>query len=264
MKKYLASILIANYNNAKFLDRSIQSCLNQSYKNLEILIHDDRSSDKSLSVLKKYKNKSIKFFQNKSKKSGISAIDAKNSYYKLIKIAKGHIIFLLDSDDYFKKNKVYEVIKIFKKKDKIDFIQNLPLLKSANGIKKKKNKNNILSFWPYLAPESCISFRRKFIDKFIKKNLVIEKKYNNVWLGFRLGIFAYFITKSFYSLNKNLTVYESHGESKKYNFLGYNWFIRRFNSYRYLNKISKNKIIFNYRIDYLVTKFIYSILKVIK
>jgi len=57
MHKYLVSVLILNYNNARFLDRSIKSCLNQSYKKLEILVFDDKSSDNSLSVLKKYKKK---------------------------------------------------------------------------------------------------------------------------------------------------------------------------------------------------------------
>ena len=82
-KNHLVSILIVNYNNAKYLDRSIKSCLNQKYKNLEILIFDDKSTDNSKTILKKYsKNKKIKFFFNKSKKKNIAAIDAKNSYYK--------------------------------------------------------------------------------------------------------------------------------------------------------------------------------------
>ena len=59
----LISILIINFNNAKFLTRAINSCLNQSYKNFEILIFDDKSTDKSQLILnefkKKKKNKSL-------------------------------------------------------------------------------------------------------------------------------------------------------------------------------------------------------------
>ena len=47
----LISILIINFNNAKFLTRAINSCLNQSYKNFEILIFDDKSTDKSQLIL---------------------------------------------------------------------------------------------------------------------------------------------------------------------------------------------------------------------
>ena len=46
MKKNLkASVLIANYNNQKFVDECIKSLKKQSYKNLEIIFHDDCSSD---------------------------------------------------------------------------------------------------------------------------------------------------------------------------------------------------------------------------
>ena len=46
-KNHLVSILIVNYNNAKYLKRAINSCLNQTYKNIEILIYDDKSIDGS-------------------------------------------------------------------------------------------------------------------------------------------------------------------------------------------------------------------------
>ena len=56
MKKQntLISILIINYNNHNLLKRSIESCLSQSYKNIEILIFDDQSNDNSPNVLKKF------------------------------------------------------------------------------------------------------------------------------------------------------------------------------------------------------------------
>tara|TARA_B100000700_G_C14509147_1_gene607734 strand:+ start:246 stop:527 length:282 start_codon:yes stop_codon:yes gene_type:complete len=69
IKKNLVSILIINYNNEKYLDRAIKSCINQTYKNLEILIYDDKSTDGSKFLLNKYsKHKKIKYFINKSKK----------------------------------------------------------------------------------------------------------------------------------------------------------------------------------------------------
>jgi len=71
MKKQntLVSILIINYNNAKLIKRSVNSCLKQSYKNFEILIYDDRSTDKSKQILKKFaRNKKIKIFFNKDAK----------------------------------------------------------------------------------------------------------------------------------------------------------------------------------------------------
>ena len=261
--KSFVSILIINYNNAKFLNRSILSCLNQTYKNIEILVFDDKSVDGSKNLLKKYdKNKKIKYFINKSNKLNVPALDAKNSYYNLINKCKGEIIFLLDSDDYFTKNKVFEIIKKFNSDKKINFIQDMPAIK-LNKHKKvlKKNKNSLLSFWPYLAPESCISFRKKFIKKFMKANRLLENKYPDVWLGFRLGIFSYYIENSFHSFNENLTIYKSYGESKKYPLFGKNWFKRRLCSYKYLNSVSLGKYSFVFNLDYIITKIIFVILK---
>ena len=261
--KNLVSILIINYNNAKFLDRAISSCLSQTYNNLEILIFDDNSEDGSKNVLKKYnKNKKIKYFFNKKKKVNIAAIDAKNSYYNLISRCKGEFIFLLDSDDYFLKNKIFKIVKIYKTENKINFIQNLPkIFFNKNKSILKKNENNFLSFWPYLAPASCISFRKKFINKFIKSNLSLENKYSDVWLDFRLGVFSYFIDNSFFSFNENLTIYQPYGESKKYPTFSKNWFRRRLDSYKYLNQISKGKFNFKFNFDFILKNIIYKILK---
>ena len=57
MKKQntLVSILIINYNNEKFVSRAINSCLTQNYKNIEILIHDDKSMDDSITQINKFK-----------------------------------------------------------------------------------------------------------------------------------------------------------------------------------------------------------------
>ena len=240
MKKkiFLISILIINYNNSKLVKRAIKSCLLQTYKNIEILVFDDGSTDSSVKEIKKIKkNNKIKFFENINinKKTKIAAFDAKNGYYFLIKKSKGNIICLLDSDDYFDKSKISIVVDQFKQFKKANFLQNLPNLKNNQN-------NSLLSFWPYLAPESCISFRKNF----------------------RLGAYAFFIDKSFLFYKKKLTHYSSHGESKKYPFFGYNWLERRMNSFEYLYLISKKKLYFKLNPDYLVTFIIIKIYKFFK
>ena len=60
------SVLIANYNNQYYLKECIESIKNQTYKNIEIIFHDDFSSDDSIKNVSKYKN--IKIIKNKKKK----------------------------------------------------------------------------------------------------------------------------------------------------------------------------------------------------
>ena len=103
MKKQntLVSILIINYNNEKFVSRAVNSCLIQSYNNIEILIHDDNSEDNSINEINKFRNnKKVKILINKSQKKNIASFDAMNGYLQLFNKSKGKIICLLDSDDF--------------------------------------------------------------------------------------------------------------------------------------------------------------------
>ena len=114
----LVSILIANYNNEKFLSRSINSCLNQTYTNFEIIIFDDKSTDNSKSILQNYeKNDKIKIFFNDQKKKNVPALDAANSYFNAFKKSNGSIISLLDSDDYFDNNKILKIVEFLREEE---------------------------------------------------------------------------------------------------------------------------------------------------
>jgi len=265
MKKQntLVSILIINYNNEKLISRAINSCLAQNYNNIEILIYDDKSTDNFIYRIKKFlKNKKIHFFVNKGKKKKVASFDAMNGYLNLFKKSKGSIICLLDSDDFYHRNKIKTIVQYFRKNCDKEFLQNLPIIRLKNKLLYKKNKNNFLSFWPYLAPESCISFKRNFMNSFIKTNKSLCNKHNLLWLGFRLGVYAYFFRKSFGSIDKHLTYYESLGQSKFFLFMNASWFIRRKQSFDYLSQILRKKKYFSKNLDYIITKFICKILKI--
>ena len=66
-KNVLVSILVNNFNNEKYLDKCINSCIKQTYKNIELIIFDDKSTDRSKNILKKYKNNKINIIFNKKK-----------------------------------------------------------------------------------------------------------------------------------------------------------------------------------------------------
>jgi len=87
----IATILIANYNNSKYIDQCLESAINQNYKKIEIIVVDDNSSDNSLEVLNKYTSK-IKLIKKKHK-TGLGFFDQMSSYYEAFKESKGEIIF---------------------------------------------------------------------------------------------------------------------------------------------------------------------------
>ena len=105
-KDISVSILINNYNNESFIKKCVQSCLNQSYKNIEIIIFDDVSFDKSKKYIKSIKNEKVKKIFNKKKYFKSGRLNQLNAIKKSFIKSKGEIIFLLDGDDAFLKNKV--------------------------------------------------------------------------------------------------------------------------------------------------------------
>jgi glycosyltransferase involved in cell wall biosynthesis len=252
MNQPLVSILIANYNNKDLLERSINSCKNQSYPNKEIIVFDDFSDDGSQEILKKIKN--IKVIFN-NKKSGIPYLDAMNAYIKMFKKSKGKYIFLLDSDDFFNKNKLRIVIKNFTDK-KVKFIQDLSLIRNQNSIFFKEN-NFFLSRFPYFSSQSSLSVERIFFKNFLNFNKN-KNKFINVWLDFRLCAYAFFKEKNFFFLKNKLTTYDqslSSNQSKKYTFLSSNWVKRRYYSHLYINHLLNEKFFFS--LDFFITKVIY-------
>jgi teichuronic acid biosynthesis glycosyltransferase TuaG len=98
----LISIITPNYNSENYIEETLQSIIAQSYKNWELLIVDDCSTDKSLDIIEKYAlgDKRIKIFRLKEN-SG--AAIARN---KAIEEANGSFIAFLDSDDLWMPEKL--------------------------------------------------------------------------------------------------------------------------------------------------------------
>jgi len=102
MEDIYFSVVIPLYNKEKHIRRAIDSVLNQSYQNFEIIIVDDGSTDKGASRVREYSDDRINLISQKNQ--GVSA--ARN---KGIKAAKYEYIGLLDADDAWKKNFLKEI-----------------------------------------------------------------------------------------------------------------------------------------------------------
>ncbi len=95
------SVITITYNSAQTVEQTIQSVLNQSYKNVEYIVVDGESTDATLSIIEKYKNKISNIISEKD--NGL--YDALN---KGIALATGDIIGILHSDDFFVDNNVLQ------------------------------------------------------------------------------------------------------------------------------------------------------------
>ena len=111
----LVSIITVVLNNKKFLQQSINSVLNQSYKNYELIIIDGKSTDGTLDILKKNDSKIDYWISEKDK--GIY-----HAMNKGIKLSRGSLISILNSDDVFYKNALKIAINYFNRYKNIDFL----------------------------------------------------------------------------------------------------------------------------------------------
>lgn len=256
MKKNSVSILITNYNKDKFLKRSIKSCISQNFLNKEIIVFDDCSNDNSKKILNSFKRRNFKVLYNKKKKYLSGPLNQLNGIQKIFSISKGNFIFLLDSDDFFRKNKIEYILKKFTKDKNINFIQDKPLYNKDNQIPKLKKKKHTFSIWPSFYPTSCIAIRREFFKKFLNNSA--NSKFQNLEIDARLCIYA-FVMNEFRIINKSLTIYnyDQNGITSKYKKFSFNWWKKREEAFDFMHLIMKKKNMdFIPGFDYLLTKII--------
>jgi glycosyltransferase involved in cell wall biosynthesis len=194
----LVSILVPNYNYAKYIGETLESALRQTYSNFEVIVCDDGSKDNSCEVIESYVQKDCRIKLIRKPNGGVAA--ALNAAYQE---SKGEIICLLDADDIWMDNKLQRVLEIFRSDPKCgfavhnviqidgqgNFIKSTPMLRQlASGWMAQSALENG-GFVYNIPPASALSVRRK-VAKFIFP-LNEEFKRNADSLIFR---FAPFIT----------------------------------------------------------------------
>jgi glycosyltransferase involved in cell wall biosynthesis len=159
----LISIIIPIYNAEKFLNKCLESVINQSYKNIEIILINDGSNDGGELICNKYAfaDKRIKLFSQKN--SGPAA--ARNTG---LNYASGDLVFFLDADDYIEENTMEILLENYEKYTPDLVISNFNKLEGTSRLIKQNvtftpNANPFTQKNKELSREDIVNFVRHFL-----------------------------------------------------------------------------------------------------
>ena len=178
----LISVIINCYNGEKYLARAINSVLNQSYKNLEIIFWDNLSKDNSKKILKSFKDKRIKY--HKTKKF-TKLYEARNL---ALKKTKGEFVAFLDVDDFWSSLKLEKQIKIFYSNKKLKLVYSDCFIIRNKNQSKKIFANTTLPVGK-ITQDLLNLYRMPILTVLIKKKLL---KINNLIVIMKLLVILIF------------------------------------------------------------------------
>lgn len=164
----LVSIILPNYNNAKYVGEAIESVLSQTYTNWELIVIDDGSTDNSVEIIQKYaaQDERIKWLINATNK-GVSA-----SRNEGLKRYRGEFICFLDSDDVFLPNKLTDQVACLQQNENIDLVYSDQLVGDEKLSIIRKNEYFIpsIDLREFMAIRNlfstlCVLLRRKLVEQ---------------------------------------------------------------------------------------------------
>lgn len=157
----MVTVIIPVYNVETYLERCLESIINQTYKELEIIIVDDGSTDKSSQICDTYKTKDTRICVYHKKNGGLS--DARN--YGLDRM-NGEYVTFVDSDDYISRDYIEVLYRLIKKNDNIDISMMDKQVVYDNDV-----------------PRSTIEFKEEIMDRehAIKKMLLRDGVSHTAW-----------------------------------------------------------------------------------
>jgi len=164
--KPLISVCIPVYNREKFVRGAILSVLNQTYKNFEIIVIDDGSTDSSFKIIQKFQDPRISIFENGENKGIVY------SRNRCLKESSGEFIAMLDSDDTWMPDKLEKQIR---------FLKSNPDYGICGTWAKRRMPNGNISIWAMPKSDEELRARMLWRCPVIQSSMVIRaiilKKY---------------------------------------------------------------------------------------
>jgi glycosyltransferase involved in cell wall biosynthesis len=198
------SVLTPSYNSGIYLERAIQSVINQRYKNYEHIVCDGGSNDNTVEVLKKYPQ--INYVSEPDKGQS----DAMN---KAFNMSTGEIIVYLNADDEFAPNAFEHIIQAFERDRSIDMVVgNLIFLSPEEKLIRSPSSKylDILLYWKNLFPNNPVSYFYKREVQIGTGDFPIDNHYSmDMW--FLLKAYRKF---NIFKVNEILGTFHSDGTNK--------------------------------------------------
>ncbi len=210
----MVSVIIVVYNGEKYIEEAIQSVLNQTYKNIELIVVDDGSTDSTRKIVEKYKDV-VYIYQENRGEGAARNLGIENS--------NGEYLAFLDADDLYANDKIEKQLKVLIKNNDIDVVYNdlkvvdenlnyLNTLKSEGIYEKREDLLANIIYRQVIQGPICMMIRRSCTND-IKwsEELVYTVDYEYVMkLAFK---------HNFKYLEEPLYIYRRHGNnlSNKHN-----------------------------------------------
>jgi glycosyltransferase involved in cell wall biosynthesis len=162
----LVSVVVPCYNHEKYVEECILSIVNQTYKNIELIVIDDGSKDNSVEIIKKLSDK-FGFYFEAQKNMGLTA-----TLNKSIPITKGKYICFLASDDYWPLDKIEKQIQVMERNSNVAVAYGIQQDVSINGQLGRITKANYKSgnifkellTWEFAIPALTAMIRKEVFE----------------------------------------------------------------------------------------------------
>ncbi len=241
----LISIAVATYNGEKYIKKQIDSLLSLNYKNKEIIVSDDNSTDKTYDILKQYGNK-IKLIKNPQK--GLNS-----NFVNAIKQCSGEYIALCDQDDIWEKNKLEILLEHI---DDFDLVHGgVSIIDDEDNYHNNKSlhksyeidKTNFYQFSDFIKENSVLGCTSLIRTSFLKKYLDIPNNiiYHDWWIVLN----AIKNGKGIVYIDNEIIKYRQHNNNTAYlTYNNNNWSIKKIKS--------NNVILSHFKLNDIETKLI--------
>ena len=182
----LVSIALCTYNGSKYLAVQLESILNQSYQNLEIVVVDDRSTDSTYELLTTYQSKFpniIRLYRNERNLGFVK------NFERAISLCQGSLIALSDQDDIWNPDKI--AIQVENIKDN-KLIYHDSLMVNEEGVSLKKCISDLKNMYSGASPlpflfNNCVSGHSILMKKELMKDVLPFPKeiFYDWWIAFK-------------------------------------------------------------------------------